>query len=102
VDLRRALLRIFGGDPDGMLVHVIIVHMVEMAIVKIIHMVFMPDRGVPAIRAVPMRVVGVVFLGTCGHVSISFARARSRSMPVNAAHTGIVAEATMQSAPFDG
>ncbi len=63
--------RIFGGDPDGMLVHVIIVHMVQMAIVKIIHMAFMPDRGVPAIRSVPMRVVGVVFLGTCGHVSIS-------------------------------
>jgi hypothetical protein len=96
------LLRIFGGDPDGMLVHVVIVHMVEMAIVKIIHMAFMPNRGVPAIRAVPMRVVGVVLFGTCGHASISFARARSRSMPVNAANTGIVAERRCRAPPFDG
>jgi hypothetical protein len=69
-ELRRALHRICGGDPDGMLVHMILVHVVEMAIVKIIHMAFMPNRGVPAIRAMLVRVVGVMFLGACGHVSI--------------------------------
>ena len=41
--------------------------MVEVAIVKIIHVAVMANRGVPAIRAMLMRVVGVVFLGACGH-----------------------------------
>jgi len=50
-----------------MFVHVILVHMVEMAVVKIIHVAVMANRGVPAIRAMLMSVVGVVFLGTCGH-----------------------------------
>jgi hypothetical protein len=35
--------------------------------VKIIHMSVMTNRGVPAIRAMLVSVVGVVFLGTCGH-----------------------------------
>jgi hypothetical protein len=95
-DLRRALHRICGGDPDGMLVHVILVHMVEMAIVEIIHMAFMPNRGVPAIRAMLVRVAGVMFLCACGH-EYSL-RARFRSIPIIAANSGIVAEATMQSA----
>jgi hypothetical protein len=50
-----------------MFVHVILVHMVEMAVVKIIHMAVVADRGVPAIRPMLVSVVGVVFLGTCGH-----------------------------------
>lgn len=82
MDLRRALHRICGGDPDGMLVHVIVMHMVEMAIVKIIHVAVMPNRGVPAIQAMLMRVVGVVFLGTCGHVNIPCAS----SLPIDPHH----------------
>lgn len=82
MDLRRALHRICGGDPDGMLVHVILVHMVEMAIVEIIHMAFMPNRGVPAIRPMLMRVIGVMFFGTYGHVSIPCAR----SVPIDTHH----------------
>jgi len=50
-----------------MFVHVIPVHMVEMAVVKIIHVAVMANRGVPAFRAMLMSVVGVVFLGACGH-----------------------------------
>jgi hypothetical protein len=50
-----------------MLVHVIPVHMVEMAVVKIIHMAVMANRGVSAFRAMVMSVVGMVFLGACGH-----------------------------------
>jgi hypothetical protein len=50
-----------------MFVHVIFVHMVEMAIVKIVHVAVMANRGVPAFRAMPMSVVCVVFLGTSGH-----------------------------------
>ncbi|HXL31403.1 MAG TPA: hypothetical protein VN968_19230 [Bradyrhizobium sp.] len=67
VDLRRAFHGICGVNCDHMFVHVIPVHMVEMAVVKIIHMAVMANRGVPAFRAMLMSVVGVVFLGACGH-----------------------------------
>jgi hypothetical protein len=50
-----------------MFVHMILVHMVEMTIVKIIHMAVMSNRCVSAIRAVAMRVVLMVFLGATGH-----------------------------------
>ena len=67
VDLRRAFHGICGVNCGHMFVHVIPVHMVEMAVVKIIHMAVMANRGVPAFRAMLMSVVGVVFLGACGH-----------------------------------
>ena len=51
-----------------MFVDVILVHMVEMAVVKIIHMAVMANRGVPAFWAMLMSVVGMVFLGACRHV----------------------------------
>ena len=54
-----------------MFVYVILVHMVEMAVVKIIHMAVMTNRGVPAIRAMLVSVVGMVFLGACGHQQYS-------------------------------
>jgi hypothetical protein len=54
-----------------MFVHVILVHMVEMAVVKIIQMAVMANRGVPAFRAMLMSVVGMVFLGACGHCRCS-------------------------------
>jgi hypothetical protein len=41
----------FGVDRDDMFVHVILVHMVKMAVVKIIHMAVMANRGVPAFQA---------------------------------------------------
>jgi hypothetical protein len=50
-----------------MFVDVIPVHVVEMAVVKIIHVAVMANRGVPAFRAMLMSVVGMVFLGACGH-----------------------------------
>jgi hypothetical protein len=71
MDLRSALHGICGIYRDGMFVHVVLVHMVEMAVVKIIHMAVMTNRGVPAIRAMLMSVVGMVFLGTCGHEQYS-------------------------------
>ena len=67
VDLRRAVHGICGADRDDMFVHVILVHMMEMAVVKIIQMAVMANRGVPAFRAMLMSVVGMVFLGACGH-----------------------------------
>ena len=59
-----------------MFVDVILVHMVEMAVVKIIDVAVMADGGVPAMRAMLMSVVGVVLLGTWNHWRCYFARAR--------------------------
>src|ERR1700692_4364604 len=67
VDLRRAFHRICCGDRENMFVHVIFVPMMKMAIVKIIDMAVMEKRGVPAIRAMLMSMVGMVFFGTCRH-----------------------------------
>ena len=58
----RALHGICGVDRDGVLIHVIVVHMMEMAIMKVIHMAVMVNRSVLAIRTVLMSVVRVVFL----------------------------------------
>jgi hypothetical protein len=67
VDLRRAFHGICCVDCDDMLVHVIPMHMVEMAVVKIIHVAPMANGDVSTIRAMLMGVVGMVFLGTCVH-----------------------------------
>ena len=65
--MRRAVHGIRGVNRDDVLVDVIPVHVVEMAVVKIIHMAVMANRGVPAVRAMIMSVVGVMFLGACSH-----------------------------------
>jgi hypothetical protein len=67
VDLRCAFHGICGIDRDDMFVHMILVHMVEMTIVKIVQMAVMANRGVSAFRAMAMRVVRMVFLSTSGH-----------------------------------
>jgi hypothetical protein len=70
VDLRRAFHGICGIDRDHMFVHMIPVHMAEMAVVKIIHVAVMVNRSVPAFRAMLMSVVGVVYLGACGPLAM--------------------------------
>jgi hypothetical protein len=50
-----------------MFVHMILMPMMKMAIMKIVDMAVMEKRGVPATRAMLMRMVGVVFFRTCGH-----------------------------------
>ena len=67
VDLRRALQGICCADRDEMFIHVIPVHVVEMTIVQIVHVTIVANRSVSAVRAMLVSVVGVVFLGTCGH-----------------------------------
>jgi hypothetical protein len=67
VDLRCAVHGICGIGWDDMFVHMILVHMVEMTIVKIVHMAVMANRGVSAFWAMAMRVVLMVFLGASGH-----------------------------------
>jgi hypothetical protein len=65
-----------------MFVHVILVHMVEMAVVKIIHVAVMSNRGVPAILAMLMSVIGVVFLSTGSHWRCSLRTLGCPSIPV--------------------
>jgi hypothetical protein len=65
-----------------MFVHVILVHVVEMTIVQIVHMAVMANRGVPTFRAMPMSVVGMVFLGTRGHWCRSLRTLGCPSIPV--------------------
>jgi hypothetical protein len=67
VDFRRAAHGICGVDPDDMFVHVILVHMVKMAVVKIIHVAVMANRGVPAFQAMLMSVIGMMLLGAGRH-----------------------------------
>ena len=64
-----------------MFVDVILVHMVEMAVMKIIHVAIVADRCVAAIRPMLVSVVGVVFLGTCGHWRSSLRSLGYPSMP---------------------
>jgi hypothetical protein len=71
MDFRRALHGICGVDRDGVLIHVILMRMMEMAIVQIVHMIAMANRSVSAVRAMVVSVVRVVFLGTCRHWSCS-------------------------------
>ena len=65
--LRGAVHRIGGVDRDGVLVDVVLVHVMEMAVVEIVDVAVMANRGVTAVRAMPMAVVGVVLLGASGH-----------------------------------
>ena len=65
--MRRAVHRICGVDRDDMFVHVILVHTVEMTVVKIIHMAVVANRRVSAFGAMAMSMVGMVFIGACGH-----------------------------------
>ena len=67
VDVRRAVHGICCVDRKDMFVHVIFVHMVKMAVVEIIHVPVMENRGVPAILAMLMSVICVVFLSTSSH-----------------------------------
>jgi hypothetical protein len=65
--LGRALHRVGGVDRDHVLVDVIAMHVVEMAVVKIVDVAVMANRGVSAIRTMLVRVVGMVLLGAGGH-----------------------------------
>jgi len=59
----RAFVGIRGADGDGVFVHVVAVRMMQMAIVKIIHVPVVHDGNVSAIFAMGMRMVGVRFTG---------------------------------------
>ncbi|MEH2624311.1 hypothetical protein V1292_002366 [Bradyrhizobium sp. AZCC 1719] len=79
-DFRRALHGICGVDRDRMLIHVILVHVMEMAIMKVIHMAVVANRGVPAARPMLVGVIVVVVLGAFGHRRYSL-RLNLQSIP---------------------
>jgi hypothetical protein len=55
-----AVIGIDGTDLQHMLIHVIAMHMVQMAIVEIVDMAVMLDSGVAAVRTVLMAVIHVM------------------------------------------
>ena len=59
----RAFVGIRSADRDGVLVHVVAVRMMQMAVVKIIHVPIVHDGDVSAIFAMDMRMIGVRFAG---------------------------------------
>lgn len=71
MDVRRALGRIRGADRNSVLIDVIFVHVVEMTIMKIVHMTLVADCGMAATRTVLVGVMLVVLLGACRHCGCS-------------------------------
>jgi hypothetical protein len=59
----RAFVGIRGTDGDGVFVHVVAVRMMQMAVMKIIHVPIVHDGDVSAIFAMDMRMIGVRFAG---------------------------------------
>jgi hypothetical protein len=70
--LRRALHGIDCVDRNGMLVNVILVRMMQMALMKIIDMVVMPDRRMPTVGTMRVAVIAVMLLGAGGHCLFPF------------------------------
>jgi hypothetical protein len=68
---RRAAHRICRAHRNHMFIDVILMHMVKMAVVKMVHMAIMANRRVSAVWAVLMGVVGMVLLGAGGHYTVS-------------------------------
>lgn len=65
--IRRATVGIFLRYLDRMLVDMIVVHMVQVAVMEIIHMAVVLYRRVAAGRAVLMGVVGMMRSAAGGH-----------------------------------
>lgn len=65
--VRRALVRVFRADFDLVLVDVIAVRMVQVAVMKIVDVVAMPDCRVAAGRSMLMFMLGVMRLIAGAH-----------------------------------
>ena len=70
--LRGALHGIGRGDRDGMLINVILVRVMQMAIVKIIDMIVVPDRRMPAVATMHVAMVDMMLLGAGSHSVFPF------------------------------
>jgi hypothetical protein len=65
--LRRAAVGILGRHLDHVLVDMIAVGMMQVPIVKIVDVLAVLDGLVPAIGAVLVRMIGVLWVRACGH-----------------------------------
>lgn len=65
VMLRRAAVRVGGADGDHVLIDMVAMHVVQMAVVQEIDMVFVTHCSMAALRAMLVVVMGV--LGAAGH-----------------------------------
>jgi hypothetical protein len=65
--LRSALVGIGRGDLDDMFIDVVAMHMMEMPVMQIVDMAVMMNGRMPAIRAVNMRMIGMLGVGACRH-----------------------------------
>lgn len=61
-----------------MLVDVIFMRMMEMTVVKVVHVAVVPNRDMTAVRSVDMRVIGVNRMIISGYC-LSFSEARPHS-----------------------
>jgi hypothetical protein len=65
--LRRALHGIGSIDCEDMFIHMVLVHMMEMAVMEIIDVAVVEDRDMPTVGTMLMSMVGMMFLGAGGH-----------------------------------
>jgi len=62
-----ALVGIGGADVDDVLIHVIAMHVVQVAVMEIVDVPVMLDGGVTAIRPMLVAVIGVMLVGAGAH-----------------------------------
>jgi hypothetical protein len=67
-----------------MLVNMIPVHVVQMAVMKIVNMGVMANSRMPTVRAMLVDMVGMVPLGAGGHEILLLLRLRSRCLCLSA------------------
>jgi hypothetical protein len=58
--LRRAAIRIRGSDFDHVFIDMTVVHMMQVAVVEIIDVAVMSNRGMTAARPVHVWILGVI------------------------------------------
>jgi len=66
-DLGRALHRVCFADRQHMLIGVVAMHVVQVAVVQIVNVSIVADRGMSAIRVMLVMVIGVVRFVASGH-----------------------------------
>jgi hypothetical protein len=75
--VRGAGVGIVGGHVDHMLVEMVAVRVMQVAVVEIVHVIAVPDRGVAATWSVLVRVVVMDLVLAVGHGLLLFPLANS-------------------------
>jgi hypothetical protein len=65
--VRRALRRVCLADRQHMLIDVVVMRVVQVAVVQIVDVPIVADRGMPAVRVMLVMVIGVVRFVAGGH-----------------------------------